>query len=114
MKRWYIVFAAIVIIALIVSTYFFMANYVYVNPSQQTLKVFCATSLLFPFEKVEADFETAYPNVDVEIEGHGSGYENTFKTQLLEQRGPLSLVSVNGITLKVSERVDAARLYDRG
>ena len=35
------------------------------------------------------------------------GYENTFKAQLLEQRGPLSLVSVNGITLKVSERVDA-------
>lgn len=72
MKRWYIVFAAIVIIALIASTYFFMANYVYVNPSQQKLKVFCATSLLFPLEEVEADFEAAYPNVDVEIEGHGS------------------------------------------
>jgi molybdate/tungstate transport system substrate-binding protein len=72
MKRLHIVFAAIAAIALIVSTYFFMVNYVYVNPSQQTLKVFCATSLLFPLEKVEADFEEAHPNVNVEIEGHGS------------------------------------------
>jgi molybdate/tungstate transport system substrate-binding protein len=72
MKRRSIVFAAIAAIVLVVSTYFFVANYVYVNPSQQTLKVFCATSLLFPLEKVEADFEAAHPNVDVEIEGHGS------------------------------------------
>ena len=72
MKRRHIVFTAIVIIALIASTFFFMTNYVYVNPSQRTLKVFCATSLLFPLEKVEADFEVAHPNIDVEIEGHGS------------------------------------------
>jgi molybdate/tungstate transport system substrate-binding protein len=72
MKRRHALLAAIVAIALIASTYFFMVNYVYVSPSQQTLKVFCATSLLFPLEKVEADFEEAHPNVNVEIEGHGS------------------------------------------
>jgi molybdate/tungstate transport system substrate-binding protein len=72
MKRKHVVFAAIAAIILLVSTYFFVVNYVYVNPSQRTLKVFCATSLLFPLEKVEADFEAAYPNVDVEIEGHGT------------------------------------------
>ena len=65
-------FAAIAFIAILVSSYFFVANYVYVNPSQQTLKVFCATSLLFPLVKVEADFEEAYPNVNLEMEGHGS------------------------------------------
>jgi molybdate/tungstate transport system substrate-binding protein len=65
-------FAAIVAIALIASTYVFIVNYVFVSPSQQTLKVYCATSLLFPLEKVEADFEEVYPNVNVEIEGHGT------------------------------------------
>jgi molybdate/tungstate transport system substrate-binding protein len=66
------VFAAIAAIALIASTYVFIVNYVFMSPSQQTLKVYCATSLLFPLEKVEADFEEVYPNVNVEIEGHGT------------------------------------------
>jgi len=57
MQRRNVVFAAIAAIVLIASTYFFVVNYVYVNPSQQTLKVFCATRLLFPLETVEADFE---------------------------------------------------------
>lgn len=35
------------------------------------------------------------------------GYENVFKAQLIEQQGPLSLVSVKGVTLKVSGNVDA-------
>jgi molybdate/tungstate transport system substrate-binding protein len=72
MKRKHIVFVTIVAVVLFVSTCFFIVNYVYLNPSQRTLKVFCATSLLFPLEKVEVDFEAAHPNVDVEIEGHGS------------------------------------------
>jgi molybdate/tungstate transport system substrate-binding protein len=36
------------------------------------LKVLCADSLLFPLQKVESAFEGSYPNVDVELEGHGS------------------------------------------
>ena len=38
MKRQHMVLAAIAAIAMIASTYFFVANYVYVSPSQQTLK----------------------------------------------------------------------------
>lgn len=55
----------------IISTVIF---YVYVIvPSQKTtLKVLCAASLLFPLEKIEVAFEEAYPDVNVEIEGHGS------------------------------------------
>jgi molybdate/tungstate transport system substrate-binding protein len=85
MKRQHIVFAAIAAIALIASTYFFVANYVYMSPSQKALKVFCATSLLFPLEKVEADFEAAYPNVNVEIEGHGSIQVIRHVTELNQQ-----------------------------
>ena len=72
MKRTHIAFGVIAAVILFSSTYFFVINYVLVNPSKQVLAVHCATSLLFPFAKVEEDFEQAYPNVDVQIEGHGS------------------------------------------
>lgn len=39
---------------------------------KRTLKVLCAASLLFPLGKVEEAFERAHPDVNVEIEGHGS------------------------------------------
>lgn len=85
MKRRQILFIAIAAIVLIASTYLFVVNYVYTRPSQQTLKIFCATSLLFPLEKVEADFEAAYPNVNVEIEGHGSIQVIRHATELNEK-----------------------------
>jgi molybdate/tungstate transport system substrate-binding protein len=66
------VFAVIAVVILLSSTYFFVVNYVFVNPSEETLRIHCATSLQFPFESVEEDFEKAYPNVDVQIEGHGT------------------------------------------
>lgn len=72
MKRTYIAFAAIAAVILLISTYFFVSNYVFVNPSKQTLKIHCATSLQFPLAKVEADFEAKYPNIDVQVEGHGT------------------------------------------
>lgn len=72
MKKAYILIAAIAVTALLTSTYFFVVNYVYVNPSKQTLTVFCATSLEYPLAKVQTDFERTYPNVDVEVQGHGS------------------------------------------
>jgi molybdate/tungstate transport system substrate-binding protein len=59
-------------VVLLLSTYFFVVNYVFVNPSKQVLTIHCATSLQFPFAKVEEDFEEAHPNVDVQIEGHGT------------------------------------------
>lgn len=39
---------------------------------QTVLKVVPAGSLLQPFEEVEQAFETRHPNVDVQVEGHGS------------------------------------------
>jgi molybdate/tungstate transport system substrate-binding protein len=62
----------IAVIILLSSTYFFVVNYVFVNSSNETLRIHCATSLLYPLAKVEEDFEKAYPNVDVQIEGHGT------------------------------------------
>ena len=72
MKKIYAAFAVIITVILLASTYFFVANYVLYNPSKQVLTVFCATSLEFPLVKVEADFEKANPNVDVQIQGHGT------------------------------------------
>jgi len=72
MKRTYLAFAAIAAVILLISTYFFVENYVLTDSSKQTLKIHCATSLQFPLAKVEADFEEKYPNVDVQIEGHGT------------------------------------------
>jgi molybdate/tungstate transport system substrate-binding protein len=72
MKKTYAAFAVIAAVVLLSSTYFFVANYVIVNPSKQTLKIYCATSLQFPLAKVEADFEKTNPNINVEIQGHGT------------------------------------------
>ena len=69
MKRTYIIIATIATIALISSTLFFSLNYL---NQKQVLTVFCATSLQYPLNQVEADFEKANPNVDVQIQGHGT------------------------------------------
>ena len=59
--------AAVLIGSLVYSViYFNTAN------SKSTLKILCADSLLYPLTKVQSAFESSYPNVDVEIEGHGS------------------------------------------
>ena len=70
MKRTRLIIAAVAALILISSTLFFTLDYV--NPQKQTLSVLCATSLQFPLNKVEADFEKANPNVDVQIQGHGT------------------------------------------
>jgi molybdate/tungstate transport system substrate-binding protein len=74
-----------VLLSLLVSTYFFITNYIYVDPKKQTLKIHCATSLLFPLEKVKANFEKTYPNVNVEIEGHGTIQVIRHVTELNQQ-----------------------------
>lgn len=68
MKRKYIVLAAIMVAVLLSTTYFFVLN----TPSKETLTVFCATSLQYPFHQVEESFEKAYPNVDIHLEAHGT------------------------------------------
>jgi molybdate/tungstate transport system substrate-binding protein len=36
------------------------------------LKVLCAGSLMVPFERIEEEYETRHPDIDVIVEGHGS------------------------------------------
>ena len=72
MRRRYAVLGAILIAMLIVSTYFFVEDDVLNISSKQTLTIFCATSLEYPLNKVDADFMAANPDVNVEMEGHGS------------------------------------------
>ena len=73
MKKIYTVAAVIAIAVLLASTYFFVANNTFnVQPPKQTITVFCATSLEFPLAKVETDFEKAYPDIDLQVQGHGT------------------------------------------
>ncbi len=46
--------------------------YVAVPNDKKTLKVLCAASLFFPLGKIEEAYEMIRPDVNVEIEGHGS------------------------------------------
>jgi molybdate/tungstate transport system substrate-binding protein len=73
MKKTYATAAVIIAVILLASTYFFVLNN---NPEEQqpkqVLKVYCATSLEYPLAIVEADFEEEYPNVDLQVQGHGT------------------------------------------
>ena len=42
------------------------------QPPKTVLKVVPAGSLLQPFDEVEKAFEAQHPDVDVQVEGHGS------------------------------------------
>lgn len=70
MKRIFIVFVAIAAIILIASTIFFTSNFA--KPQKQVLKIHAATSLLFPLNFIEPEFEKAYPDIDLVVEGHGT------------------------------------------
>ena len=72
MRKMYSALAVIAVAVLLASTYFFVANHVLYSEPKQVLTVFCATSLEFPLARVESDFEKANPNVDVQIQGHGT------------------------------------------
>jgi molybdate/tungstate transport system substrate-binding protein len=70
LKRQYWALSALALI-IIISTVVFFA-YVDVPNEKTTLKIYCAASLLFPLDKAKEAFEKTRPDVDVEIEGHGS------------------------------------------
>ena len=70
MRKQYLALSALVLIILVSTLVFFF--YVVAPNQKRTLKVLCAASLLFPLGKVEEAFEKAHPDVNVEIEGHGS------------------------------------------
>jgi len=42
------------------------------DQERTALKVVPAGSLLYPFEQIEAEFENQHPEIDVQLEGHGS------------------------------------------
>jgi molybdate/tungstate transport system substrate-binding protein len=52
------------------SSYFY-----FFKPEQEEpriLKVYCAGSLLYPLERVAEEFMKVYPNIELQVEGHGS------------------------------------------
>jgi molybdate/tungstate transport system substrate-binding protein len=70
LRRQHLALSALVLIILVSTVIFFF--YVVEPSEKRTLKVLCAASLLFPLGKIEEAFEKAHPDVNVEIEGHGS------------------------------------------
>lgn len=60
--------ALIIIAAVVVSVSLYMPH----KQEKTRLKVICAGSLIVPFEEIEKQFESQHPDVDVQIEGHGS------------------------------------------
>jgi len=70
LRKQYLAFSALVLIIIVSTVIFF---FYIVEPSEKrTIKVLCAASLMFPLGKVEKAFEKAHPDINVEIEGHGS------------------------------------------
>jgi molybdate/tungstate transport system substrate-binding protein len=63
-----VVFLIVLLISVPLFSHFFNST----EEETRTLKIFCAGSLVLPMDSVEKAFEEAYPNVDVQIEGHGS------------------------------------------
>jgi molybdate/tungstate transport system substrate-binding protein len=73
MKRKNAVLAVVAALGLLFSTYFIAANNVLNStPPKEVLTVFCATSLLYPLVNLETDFEKAFPNIDLQVQGHGT------------------------------------------
>ncbi len=73
MKKLHIGILAIVVIVAIAGVTFFHFH----EFGKVKLKVFCAGSLIHPFKTgdeltIEEKFENKHPNVDVQVEGHGS------------------------------------------
>jgi molybdate/tungstate transport system substrate-binding protein len=63
------VFLTVLLVSIPLLSHFFSTEQ---EEESRVLKIFCAGSLLMPLDSVEEAFEEAYPNVDVQIEGHGS------------------------------------------
>ena len=68
MKTIHITVLVLLIVAVVIST----AIYQQQEQEETKLKVIYAGSLIVPFEELEKQFESMHPNVDVQMEGHGS------------------------------------------
>jgi len=69
-KRTRIIVA--VIAAVLVGSLVYSVVYFNMPSGKDILTVLCADSLLFPLTKVQGAFESSYPNVNVQLDGHGS------------------------------------------
>ena len=70
MKRAHIVVALVA--AVLIGSLVYSVVYFNMSNGKNTLTILCADSLLYPLSKVESAFESSYPNVNVELDGHGS------------------------------------------
>ena len=65
--------AALLLITVILASSLVYSVVYFSMPNDKIMvKVLCADSLLYPLERVQKAFESSYPNIDVELEGHGS------------------------------------------
>lgn len=64
--------ALVLITVILAGSLVYSVIYFSMPTGRVALKVLCADSLMYPLEKVQTAFESSYPNVDVELEGHGS------------------------------------------
>ena len=72
MNRTQIAVALIAITATSAATLYYFNFYQETSPEQHILKIYCAGSLLYPMEQVAEAFMEQYPDITVQIEGHGS------------------------------------------
>jgi molybdate/tungstate transport system substrate-binding protein len=69
-KRTHIIVA--VVAAVLIGSLVYSVIYFDMSNGKNTLTILCADSLLYPLTKAESAFESSYPNVNVELDGHGS------------------------------------------
>jgi len=70
-KRAYIAVVALVA-AVLIGSLVYSVVYFSMPSGKNTITIVCADSLLYPLEKVQSAFQSSYPNVNVELDGHGS------------------------------------------
>jgi molybdate/tungstate transport system substrate-binding protein len=70
-KRAHLALILITILLISLTAVFLFIYYGY-SGEKTKLKIYCAASLMFPLARCEESFEKIYPDVDVEVEGHGS------------------------------------------
>jgi len=61
-----------IIVAALVITGLVIGGFLLIGPQKTTLKIFHAGSLTIPFQEVEEEFESDYPNIDIQLEPAGS------------------------------------------
>ncbi|MCK4424959.1 tungstate ABC transporter substrate-binding protein WtpA, partial [Candidatus Bathyarchaeota archaeon] len=63
---------AITAVIIVTTAFVYSTFFLSFTKSKKVVRVLCAGSLMMPLEKAEKHFEQQHPDVDAEIEGHGS------------------------------------------